>query len=285
VSAPTDPMAVVAEHGLHRIGGRPGLVAYTAQLWSRRWFGIELARARFRAANDEDRLGMGWTVLKPLINAAVYGLIFGFLLPSSTRPDNFVAYLVVGVFFFQYFSSSLNEGARSITGNRGLVRSLHFPRALLPMSTVLQNLLALGPMLAVLLVLVVLTGEAPRWTWLLVPFAIVLMTLFNAGVALVAARLTIHVRDIAQLLPFVTRVFFYTSGIFFSVDRITTVGWAELLLRFNPVHVYINLVRSSLIEGQGATWVDWAAGAGWAVVLFVGGYVFSWRGEERYGRD
>lgn len=270
---------------LHRIGGRPGLIEYTAQLWDRRWFGIELARSRFRATNDQDRLGMGWVVLKPLINAAVYGLIFGLLLPSSTRPENFVAYLVVGVFIFQFFASCLSEGAKSITGNRGLVRTLHFPRALLPLATVFQNLLAVGPMLAVLAVLVVLTGEPITWSWLLVAPAIALMTLFNAGVALTTARLTIHVRDIAQLLPFVTRVFFYTSGIFFSVERITTLEWVELLLRFNPVHVYINLVRSALMTTETATAADWVAGAAWAVVLFVGGFVFSWRGEERYGRD
>lgn len=228
---------------------------------------------------------MGWVVLKPLINAAVYGLIFGLLLPSSTRPENFVAYLVVGVFIFQFFASCLSEGAKSITGNRGLVRTLHFPRALLPLATVFQNLLAVGPMLAVLAVLVVLTGEPITWSWLLVAPAIALMTLFNAGVALTTARLTIHVRDIAQLLPFVTRVFFYTSGIFFSVERITTLEWVELLLRFNPVHVYINLVRSALMTTETATAADWVAGAAWAVVLFVGGFVFSWRGEERYGRD
>lgn len=276
---------VAVTHGLRRIGGRPGLGAYSALLWRRRWFGVELARSRFRAGNEQDRLGMGWVVLKPLINAAVYGLIFGLLLPSSTRPENFVAYLVVGVFIFQFFASCLNDGARSITGNRGLVRSLHFPRALLPMATVMQQVLALGPMVAVLLVLVVATGEPVRLAWFLVVPAIALMTLFNAGVALVTARLTIHIRDIAQLLPFVTRVFFYTSGIFFSVDRITTVDWAETVLRFNPVHVFINLVRSSLIVTETATPADWLAGVLWAVVLFVGGYLFSWRGEERYGRD
>lgn len=285
MSSAQSPAEVAAEQGLRRIGGQPPFRVYVGQLWSRRWFGIELARARFRSANEQDRLGIGWVVLKPLINAAVYGAIFGLLLPSSTRPENFVAYLVTGIFIFQFFSSCLAEGAKSITGNRGLVRTLHFPRALLPLASVLQQLLALGPMLAVLLVLVVVTGERPGFTWLLVLPAIALMTLFNAGVALVAARLTIHVRDVTQLLPFLTRVLFYTSGIFFSVDRITSVGWLEVLLRFSPVHVFINLVRSALMRTEHAYPADWAAAAVWGLVLFTFGFWFSWRGEERYGRD
>lgn len=285
MTIPAESGDLVAEHGLLRIGGRPSLGQYLRSMWGRRWFGIELARARFRSANEQDRLGIGWVVLRPLISAVVYGSVFGFLLPSSTRPPNFVAFLVTGVFLFQFFAGSLTEGARSITGNRGLVRTLQFPRALLPLASVLQQVLALGPMLAVLFVLVALTGEPVGPRWLLVLPAVLLFTLFNAGVALLAARLTIHVRDIAQLLPFLTRILFYISGIFFAVDRITTVEWAAAVLHFQPVHVFINLVRASIVESETATGADWAAGALWALAVLVAGFLFSWQGEERYGRD
>ena len=63
-------------------------------------------------------------------------------------------FLVTGVFIFQYFSSCLSGGAKAIIGNMGLVRSLHFPRAVLPIRLVLQNMFALMPMMAVLAVIV-----------------------------------------------------------------------------------------------------------------------------------
>jgi teichoic acid transport system permease protein len=282
--------------GLKQLGGRPTLGRYVSQLWGRRHFATELAYSRFRAQNEEDRLGIGWTVLGPLINAAVYGMVFGVLMKSDTRPaDQFVPFLVTGVFTFQYFSSCLSGGAKAIIGNMGLVRSLHFPRAVLPISLVLQNMFALMPMMAVLAILVVIFGEPVSVNWLLVPPALLLFTMFNLGVAFIAARLTIHVRDLAQLIPFISRVLFYISGVFFSVEA--TVGDSEgfagflgLVMKYNPVHIYIELVRFGLLTPNAdatpyATPIMWMMGLVWGVALMIVGFLFFWRAEERYGRE
>lgn len=275
-----------AELGLTRLGARPTLSDYLAQFVRRRHFMFELARARFESENEQDRLGVAWHVVRPLLNAAVYGLVFGVILPSTTRPPNFLAFLVTGIFFFQFFASCLAEGARSITGNLGLVRTLHFPRALLPLSTVLKQLFAMVPMVVVLLVLVVGTGERPRWQWLGVLPVLAMMTLFNSGVALIAARATIHVRDIAQLLPFITRLLFYVSGIFYSIQRtVDTHPAVEKAFELNPLNIYLSLARWSLIESQPEKWHYWLYGTGWALVFAVGGFVYFWAAEERYGRE
>jgi teichoic acid transport system permease protein len=285
-----------AVQGLKKLGGRPTLGRYLSQLWGRRHFATELAYSRFRAQNEEDRLGIGWTVLGPLINAAVYGLIFGLLLGKSTRPENFVPYLVTGVFVFQFFSNSLSGGAKAIIGNMGLVRSLHFPRAVLPISLVVQNMFALIPMMAVLAVIVLIFGESVKLSWLLVPPALLLMAMFNLGVAFIAARLTIHVRDLAQLIPFISRVLFYVSGVFFSVSLVSDQGGSAGLLakamQLNPIHIYIQLVRHGLLELDAAEKASelpvttmWLMGAGWGVGLMLLGFLFFWRAEERYGRE
>jgi teichoic acid transport system permease protein len=281
----SDAAEVAARYDLPRLGGRPALSRYLVQLWARRHFTVELARSRFQAETQQDRLGLAWVVIQPLINAAVYGTIFGFLLPGSTRPDNFVAFLVTGIFVFQFFASCFASGAKSITSNLGLVRALHFPRALLPVSVVLEQLFAFGPMLLVLGVLVLATGEPLAWTWVLVGPATALLTLFALGVAFVAGRLTIHARDFTQLIPFLTRVLFYTSGIFFSVDRITDNPWLRGLLGANPVHVYISLFRGALMADEPVDAYAWLAGVGWAVGAVLVGFLFFWNAEERYGRE
>lgn len=284
-----DELASLAQqHGLTKLGSRPSLGSYLTQLWGRRYFCFGLARARFRSANEQDRLGIAWIVLRPLINAAVYGFVFGLLLPSSSRPTNFIASLVVGVFIFQFFAGCLTDGARSITGNTGLIKSLHFPRALLPIATILEQLLALVPMVVVILVVALLRGEPVRVQWLHIPLAIGLMSMFCTGLAMMAARLTLHVRDVTQLIPFVTRLIFYLSGIFYVSPKKDAGGGQGVLayvLEYNPVHVYISLVRGAVIVGEVAPAHTWRLGISFGLVFLVLGFLYFWRAEEKYGRE
>ncbi len=280
--------SLAAQHGLVKLGSRPPLGVYLAQLWGRRYFCFGLARARFRSANEQDRLGIAWIVLRPLINATVYGFVFGLLLPSDRRPENFVASLVVGVFIFQFFAGCLTDGARSITGNTGLIKSLHFPRAVLPLSTIIEQLLAMIPMIVVILVVALVRGEPVRLAWLHIIPALALMSMFCAGLAMMAARLTIHVRDITQLIPFLTRLVFYLSGIFYiqpAKDAGGSEGVLAYVLELNPVHAYISLVRGAVIEGEPAPGHTWQLAIGYGVGFLLVGFLYFWRAEEKYGRE
>lgn len=267
------------------LGVRPPLPAYLHQLWGRREFCVLLAWSRLRAENDRDRLGPAWVVLKPLINAVVYGAVFALLLRADSRPENFVPFLVCGVFVFTYLSSCLTDGAASVNGSADLVRSLRFPRAVLPLAAVVQRAVGLGAMMAVLAVVVVASGEPVRTRWLLVLPALALATLFAAGTALAAARLTVHLRDVAHLLPFLTRLLFYVSGIFYSLDRVVTDPLVRTLLELNPAYVYITLVRGALLTESAVTSGTWLLGVLWALVAAPVGLVFFWRAEQEYGRD
>src|SRR5690606_31391332 len=131
---PTDPEALARDNGLERVGASPRLRSYIAQTWQRRDFAMTLARYRLQAAMSENRLGMGWVVLRPILNAALFGTIFGVIMPAGSRPDNFVPFLIVGFFIFEYFAKTLSGGANSIVGAKSLVRSLKFPRMLLPLA-------------------------------------------------------------------------------------------------------------------------------------------------------
>ena len=276
-----------AREGLHKVGGRPPLGAYLVDVWRRRAFIYSLARFRIEADNGRNRLGMAWVVLKPLINAAVYGTIFGILLGSRSRPDQFILFLVIGVFFFEYFSSCFTSGARSITKNAALVQSLSFPRMSLPLALVAQRLLEFAPMIAIMIAFVIGSGNAPLWDWLLLIPLVALFTVFNAGLTLITARMTVHFRDLTQLLPFVSRFFFYTSGTFFSVER--RFGEDSTVMQiagFQPIHEFMELARDILLTGHDYVIRPeyWAYAAGWSLLTLVVGTVYFWAAEERYGR-
>ncbi|MFN3865676.1 MAG: ABC transporter permease [Demequina sp.] len=282
----TDLEAYAHENGLERVGARPSLPTYLAQAWRRRDFASTMARYRLQASMSENRLGMGWVVLKPILNAALFGTIFGFILDSSTRPDNFVAFIVVGFFIFEYFAKTLSGGSNAIVGAQSLVRSLSFPRILLPVAIVIRQFVELVPMLIVMALILIAFGEPVTWWWLMIVPVMLLMTMFNLGVALITARLTVHVRDLSQIIPLVSRVVFYTSGIFFSLEKVLADKPEILTLaRLNPIHDFIALVRGYMVSGNEIYPFMWWVAIVASIVTFVFGVVFFWKGEERYGRD
>jgi teichoic acid transport system permease protein len=275
---------IAAQRGLHRVGARPSLFRYLAEAWSRRDFAVAMARYKIQAGNERNRLGMVWVVLSPTLTALLYGFIFG-LIQGDRRPENFPMHVVIGVFLFQFFTTSMNSGAKSISGNTALVQSLAFPRITLPVSVVIQQFMTLVPMLGVMAVYIVVLGARPSTSWLLMVPLIALFTLFNTGVALIGARLTVHVRDLTEILPLITRILFYTSGVLFSVDRILgAFPWAVRAFDFHPIYEVLSIARGLLMPDTTYDPAYWAYFSGWAVAVFLVGLLFFWVAEERYGR-
>ena len=125
---------LAAEHGLRPSSARPGLASYLAMVWQRRHFIIAYATARNVSMYTEARLGQLWQVLTPLLNSAVYYLIFGVLFKANRGISNYTAYLVIGVFIFAFTERSIVVGSSAIRANITLIRALHFPRACLPLA-------------------------------------------------------------------------------------------------------------------------------------------------------
>lgn len=275
--------AMARDAGLAPVGARPPFWSYMAEAWRRRAFATTLAGYRISASLGANRLGLFWLVLKPTLMAALYGTVFGFILSSDTRPDNFVPFLVTGFYIFEFFATTFSQGARSIIRNQSLVRSLNFPRILLPITVVLQRLFELAAMMGVLVVILFLWREPVTWNWLLLIPILAMMTLFNAGVALIAARLTVHLRDLTEVIPVITRLLFYGSGIFYSLELVLADRPDILrLAQLNPVHDFIALARAALVSGNDFSPNLWIIASAATVLVFTFGLVFFWQAEERY---
>lgn len=286
-----DPAELAARYGLSVSGARPTLPAYTAQLWQRRHFITAFATARLTAQYSKAKLGQLWQIMTPLLNAAVYYLIFGKLLGTSRGIPDFVPFLVTGVFVFTFTQNSALAGTRAISGNLGLVRALHFPRAALPVSFCLQQLQQLLFSMGALAVILLGFGVYPSWSWLLAVPALALQSVFNAGLALILARAGSRTPDIAQLMPFVLRTWMYGSGVMFSIEQVLSTHdlpyAVRMLLECNPAAVYIDLMRFALIDSFTDDQLPqhvWALALGWALVAGVGGFIHFWKAEETYGR-
>jgi teichoic acid transport system permease protein len=254
-----EPLAALAtRYGLKPSAERPKALAYLRQLWQRRHFIAGFATARNVAMYTEARLGQLWQVLTPLLNAAVYFLIFGELLRTSRGVPNFVPFLVTGVFVFNFTQRSVITSSGVIRQSLPLIRALYFPRACLPLGYVLIELQQLMLSFAVLFVIVAAFGEPLTGYWLLIIPALLLQTLFNVGAGLILARWGAGFDDVTQLLPFIVRTWMYASGVLFSIQSqaliVKSVLWEHptvaYLMQINPAAVYITLARNALLTSQ-----------------------------------
>ncbi|UFU02214.1 ABC transporter permease [Ruania suaedae] len=272
------------EHGLTKVGDRPRLGQYLRDLWSRRSFLWTLSHARSYARNQNNYLGQLWVVLSPLTLAVVYYLVFGVVLDTTNGLDNFPAFLIVGIFIFLSLSAAINSGATSIINNIDLVRALTFPRAVLPISVAISEMLTLLPAVGVMLAIVLVTGEPLTWNWLLLPVALAVILVFTAGACLIVARVVVAARDLRNLIPVATRLLRYVSGVFFSIQAYVS-GTIGTILEYQPFAVYLTLVRACVMEEFAMTWALWGAAVGWAVLFAVVGLLVFWSAEDQYGRD
>jgi teichoic acid transport system permease protein len=294
---PDVPLAELArQYGLRPTAARPGVLRYAAQLWQRRHFIVGFATARNVAMYTEARLGQLWQILTPLLNAGVYYLIFGEILGTSRGVAHFPAFLITGIFVWNFTQRSFITCSRVMPDSLPLIRALPFPRGCLPVGYVLIELQQLGISMVILIGIVLGTGEPLTWYWLLALPALALQTLFNTGMGLFLARLGAGADDFGQLMPFLVRTWMYASGVMFSIQTISTLQKhpaVQYVLQINPAAVYISLVRNAVMKSQRDAWSHytvmsanslWLWGAGWAVVALVVGYVFFWQAETRYGR-
>lgn len=269
---------------LAKVGSRQKLPSYLKKAWKQKNFAYVMARSRIQAKNQSNRLGYFWLVLTPLIDAAVYGTVFGMLM-GGNRPDNFVQFLIIGIFLFRVFTDCVSQGARSIINSQALVQTLSFPRIVLPLAVALESFMNFIPVLLVMLVLNIAMGAMPTFKWLWIVPILLLYALFNTGVVFVVARIATHFRDITQIIPFMNRIMRYFSGVFYHPA--VFVGHLPLVMALfvlNPVFDFMELARWALIPDYAISQAVVISGVVWAFATFVLGGIFFWAAEERYGR-
>ncbi|UUZ45102.1 ABC transporter permease [Janibacter limosus] len=285
---PTEAADLAARHGLRTLSERPQFRRYLSDLWNRRSFLWTLSSAQSRAQNEGNHPGQLWAVLNPALLIGSYFLIFGVLLNTRGGVANFVGFPAIGVIMFAFTSSVLTKGAKSVSSNTSLVRALHFPRAILPMSVMLTELLAATPAFLLLFALMFITGETPDWEWLLFPVAVLMQGMSLLGVAFIFARIVNASRDPGNLISVVVRLLRYVSGVFFPVAHYVS-GQPRVVqdaLIYQPFSLMLTTGRRALLTDAQHAVVprDWLIMAAWSIIPVTVGLVIFWRDEAKYGR-
>jgi teichoic acid transport system permease protein len=248
-----------------------------------------MAKGEFVSQHRDNYLGLLWAVINPILLGVAYYLIFGILLNLRQDVGNFVAFLTIGLFTFTFLSVALTSGSKALLGKVSMMRSLAFPRIILPVVVVVSGFVSNLPAFVVLVLIALLTGEPITWAWLLFPVALLVVAVMGLGMALVVSRVVHGARDLANLVPLVVRLLRYVSGVFFSIEaRVAAIdgapAWVGPLLQYQPAAVALDIVRQTLMQDVPLDVTSWAVAVGWAVVFVVGGFIVFWRAEGTYGR-
>ncbi|WP_309081885.1 ABC transporter permease [Zhihengliuella sp.] len=277
----------VSPEGLVKVGARPGFFEYARQIWQFRSFIHFDSRSRIATGNSDDALGRIWLVLNPILNGATYFFVFGVLLNTAKGIENFIAYLIIGVFMFRFTTGSITQGARALNNNQSMMRAFNFPRATLPLAVNVRELMSQVIVITTMLVLILAIPPLERITWLwflLVPVVLV-QFLFNLGLSLLLCRIVTRLPDVVNLISFGTRIWLYLSCVFFSLERFENHPGIYQAMQLNPLFCVLDITRDILLYGNVPSLERWAVLGAWTLVLLIVGSIAFWKAEESYNQE
>lgn len=227
------------------------LAPFLADLWQHRELLWQFTLRNVELRHKGSHLGLIWSFLNPLLLLGLYVLVFGFINKGSfgVRPDETRVDFGLGVFFgltlFHFAAEVLAGAPLTITGQPNFVKKVVFPLEVLPAAGVGAAVihLLIGLALVVAGVLAFGGGGGAGLLWL--PVIVAPLVLLFLGAAWFCAALGVFLRDLGQLLQFLTLVLMFSSALFFSARSIPPPIWA--VLRFNPLLLAIEQSRNAAL--------------------------------------
>jgi teichoic acid transport system permease protein len=254
----------------HRVG-LPPLRSYFRELWRRRQFAFELSWSNLRAQHFNTALGQLWLVLNPLFLALVYFALVT-IVSGGNRGVDFLAHLMLGLFAFHLVSGSIRQGAKSVVGGGRLILNTAFPRALLPLSSVITALMRFLPTLLIYAIVHAVAGLplTPQILWAIPILALILV--FAAGVTMLVAAVQVYFRDLRNFLPYFLRIWVYASPILYYASEVP--DGLKPILYLNPLYPMLASLSDAVNLGQSPSPAFLAWSLAWAVAALVAGVLF-----------
>jgi len=250
--------------------GLPPLASYFRELWRRRPFIVEMARTTLRAQNYQTVFGQAWLVLNPLLLGLVYWLLVDILRGGQHRPHSLTD-LLGALFAYNFFSTAVSDGAKSVTGGGKLVLNTAFPRLMLPLAAVLTAFQRFLPTMAIYAIAHLLSHlpVGPHLLYVIPVFA--LLALFTTGMAILFSVLQVYFRDTRSFLPYLLRIWLYVSPVLYTADRVP--AHIRHIIRYNPLFLLIGAWTDAL-TGKPIPLSFFVSGAAWGFGALVVGTLF-----------
>jgi lipopolysaccharide transport system permease protein len=261
-------------------------ISITRHLWSYRYLIFQLARREVIGRYKGSFLGIGWSVIYPLMLLAVYTFVFSVVFRAKwgmTVEDGrttFALTLFMGMITFNLFGETANASTGVILANTNYVKKVVFPLEILPLVTFLTVLVSNLFGLAVLLAGVLLVKHTLPWTILLLPAAWFPVMLFSLGCAYFLSSLGVFVRDIAAAISILTTMLFFLSPVFYPLSAVPAKF--RVFIQLNPLAVYIHHAREVVLWGLLPDWRVYLLGLTLSIAVFCCGFIWFIRSKRAF---
>ena len=234
----------------------------------------QLVSRDFKVKYKRSVLGVVWSLLYPLLMMAVMAIVFSNVFKMSTPGVSYLAYLLIGLTYFNYFSEASNLAMSSVVGNFSLINKVYMPKYIFPFSKCIfvgiNFLLTLIPLYIVILA----TGTGLCWQHILLPYSFICLFLFTVGMGFVLSTISVFLRDMFYIYGIVIMMWTYLTPIMYDINLISNPT-LQLIMKFNPLYQIINFARSIILYGNVPTLGQFAGCAVSSIlVLLVGVIVF-----------
>jgi lipopolysaccharide transport system permease protein/teichoic acid transport system permease protein len=189
------------------------MIKTMGDMWRKRAILAHFVSFQLTTSYRTKAFGFLWALLDPLLFMGVYFVVFGVVL--AHRPLWFMLHIYIGVISFRFLSTSLSQSAQIVKSQAGLIREIAFPKVVLPASVVATRLFdyVAGWLAAIAIALIFHVNPHPFWA--LLPFFIVIQTMFVLGLSLATAYIGVFFADIVNLIDVGTRLWFYLSPVLY----------------------------------------------------------------------
>jgi lipopolysaccharide transport system permease protein len=240
-------------------------------------------KARYRGSV----LGFFWSFANPLLLLLVYSFVFTRIIDRGDLADlePYAVFLFCGLLPWTWFSASLNESANILIVNGNLIKKVVFPVEILPVVAVLSNLCHFVFGLPILFGFLAYYGVPLRLTELIwFPAVVAVQLCLTLGLSMILAALTVHFRDVKDLLANALTLWFFASPILYEMSAVPPE--ARAVMELNPfAHLAISYQEILFREGPFGHWKWLLAVAGGSGGLFLLGYWFFDRLRDSFAEE
>ena len=212
---------------------------------------------------------------------AVMAVVFSNVFKFSTPGVSYLAYLLIGLTYFNYFTEASNLAMSSVVANFSLINKVYMPKYIFPFSKCLfvgiNFLLTLIP----LYVVIIATGTGLNWYHLLLPFSFLCLFLFTVGMGFILATISVFLRDMFYIYGIITTIWTYLTPIMYDI-KIITNPTLQFIMKFNPMYQYINFARSIILYHECPTIGQFAGCFVSAIVVFIIGSILFKKKQDKF---